>query len=101
MQNDMGGSTRPHLVGLPGAVAVHMRVEARAAELAHPVAQVVAAQVKFESKLESGSSTFSFKRFVLGAFNAGLIGSTCTALPGRSCGMGSCPSAAQGLSPAR
>ena len=36
----MGGSTRPHLDGLSGAVAVHVRVEARAAELAHPVAQV-------------------------------------------------------------
>jgi hypothetical protein len=34
-----------------------------------------------KAKLESSSSNFSFKSLVQGAFNVGLIGSTCTALP--------------------
>jgi hypothetical protein len=45
----------------------------------------VAAQVEFESKfgpkLESDLLYSSFKRLVVGGFNLGLIGSTCTALP--------------------
>jgi hypothetical protein len=41
----------------------------------------VAAQVEFESNFESGPSYISFKRLVSGAFDAGLIGSACTALP--------------------
>ena len=46
----------------------------------------VAAQVEFESKFESDLKCFSFKRLVPGTFNTGLIGSTCTALPGRGAG---------------
>jgi len=42
-----------------------------------------AAQVEIESKIESTSSYFSFKRLVPGGFNLGLIGSTCTAPPRR------------------
>jgi len=38
--------------------------------------------LKLKAKLESRISCFSFKHSVLGAFNMGLIGSTCTALPG-------------------
>ena len=38
--------------------------------------------MKLKAKLESRISCFSFKHSVLGAFNMGLIGSTCTALPG-------------------
>jgi len=34
-----------------------------------------------KGKLQSSSSYCSFKRLVPGAFNMGLIGSTCTALP--------------------
>ena len=41
----------------------------------------VAAQVEFESRVESGASNFGFKRLVPGAFNWILIVSTCTALP--------------------
>jgi hypothetical protein len=41
----------------------------------------VAAQVDLKAKFESVSSYFSFKRSVLGTFNVGSIGSTCTALP--------------------
>jgi len=41
----------------------------------------VAAQVEFESKLSKQLSHCSFKRFVPGAFNVGLIGSRCTAVP--------------------
>jgi len=37
--------------------------------------------VKLKAKFESGSSHVSLKRLVPGAFNVGLIGSTCTALP--------------------
>ena len=41
----------------------------------------VAAQVKIESNIESGWSHVNFKRLVPGAFNVGLIASTCTASP--------------------
>ena len=41
----------------------------------------IVAQVEFESLVGNGSSYFSFKRSVSGAFNVGLIGSTCIALP--------------------
>ena len=37
--------------------------------------------MKLKAKFESGSSHVSLKRLVPGAFNVGLIGSTCTALP--------------------
>ncbi len=42
---------------------------------------VLAAQFELDSKLESGLSYFGFKRLVPGAFNVGLIGSICNALP--------------------
>ena len=38
-------------------------------------------KLKLKAKLQSSSFHFSFKRFIPGAFSAGLIGSTCTALP--------------------
>jgi len=41
----------------------------------------VAAQVKLKAIFESNSSCYSFKRLIPGAFDAGLIGSSCTALP--------------------
>jgi hypothetical protein len=34
-----------------------------------------------KANIESSSTHISFKRLVSGAFNVGLIGSTCTALP--------------------
>jgi hypothetical protein len=37
--------------------------------------------LNLKANFEGGSSYFSFKRLVLGAFHIGLIGSTCTALP--------------------
>jgi len=37
--------------------------------------------LNLKAKVESGSSYFSFRCLVPGAFNMGLIGSTCTALP--------------------
>jgi hypothetical protein len=50
------------------------------------VFHVVAAQVDIDSKIEATLKAiypyFSFKRLVPSAFNVGLIGSTCTALPG-------------------
>jgi hypothetical protein len=41
----------------------------------------VAAQVGIKVKLESSLSNFSFRHLVPGAFNVGLIGSTCIAIP--------------------
>jgi hypothetical protein len=38
-------------------------------------------KLNLKAKFESGSSGFSFKRLVPGAFYVGLIGSTCTARP--------------------
>jgi hypothetical protein len=38
-------------------------------------------KLKLKASIESGSSYCSFKSLVPGAFNMGLIGSTCTALP--------------------
>jgi len=38
-------------------------------------------KLNLEATVESGSSYFSFKRLVSGAYNAVLIGSTCTILP--------------------
>jgi len=38
---------------------------------------------RLKAKFEGGSSYYSVKRRVPGAFNVGLIGSTCTALPRR------------------
>ena len=46
-----------------------------------PAPHGVAAQIEFESKVGKQSSCCSFKCLVPGAFNVGLIGSTCTALP--------------------
>ena len=43
--------------------------------------QVWRRKLNLKAKLETVSSTFSFKRFVLGTFNTGLIGSSCTAPP--------------------
>jgi hypothetical protein len=40
-------------------------------------------KLKLKRKLESGSSHFTSKRLVTGAFSVSLIGSTCTALPQR------------------
>ena len=37
--------------------------------------------MNLKAKLNSSSSDFNFKCLVPGAFNMGLIGSTCTALP--------------------
>jgi hypothetical protein len=37
--------------------------------------------LNLKAKFESGLSYFSFNRLIPGAFNVGLIGSTCTALP--------------------
>ena len=37
-----------------------------------------------KAKFESGSSYYSFKGLVSGAFKMCLIGSTCTALPGKA-----------------
>jgi hypothetical protein len=55
-----------------------------AAELLDAVEELVplldvAAHFNLKAKLESGSSYFSFKRLVPGAFNVVLIVSTCTA----------------------
>jgi hypothetical protein len=41
----------------------------------------VAGQVEMKAMFESGSSCFSVERLIPGAFNLGLIGSICTALP--------------------
>jgi len=38
--------------------------------------------MNLKARYEGDSSHYSFKRSVPGAFNVGLIGSTCTALPG-------------------
>jgi hypothetical protein len=38
-------------------------------------------KLKLKAEDESSISRFSFNRFVPGAFNLGLIGSTCSALP--------------------
>jgi hypothetical protein len=43
--------------------------------------RIVAAQADLKARVESESLTFSFKRLAPGAFNMGLIGSTCTASP--------------------
>ena len=69
------GSSKP---GLDGEAAPHLRrvAETQLRERVHHVA----AQVEFESKLESSTSQFSSERLVPGGFNLGL-GSSCTALP--------------------
>jgi len=38
--------------------------------------------LNLKAEVESSASQCSFKRLVPGGFNLGLIGSTCTALPG-------------------
>ena len=38
-------------------------------------------KLKLKANLESDFSNYSFKRLVPGAFNVGLIGSTCTTSP--------------------
>jgi hypothetical protein len=38
-------------------------------------------KLNLEAELQSGLSYFSFKSSISGAFNVGLTGSTCTALP--------------------
>jgi len=45
------------------------------------VSQVYWRKLNLTAKVESSMSHFSFKCLVPGAFNLGLIGSTCTALP--------------------
>jgi len=66
------------------------RLAAAAAASAAARARAAATVVKrrklmnFKATFESGLSYFSFKRSVPGAFNVGLIGSICTALPWRS-----------------
>ena len=44
-------------------------------------AQVYRRKLKLKAKFEGGSSYYSFKRLVPGAFNLGLTGSACTASP--------------------
>jgi hypothetical protein len=46
-------------------------------------ARVKRRKLKLKAKFEGGSSYYSFKRSVPGAVNLDIIGSTCTALPGR------------------
>jgi len=46
------------------------------------VARFKRRKLNLKAKCESSSSYFSFKSLVPGAFNAGFIGSICTALPG-------------------
>ena len=46
-----------------------------------PIAVMKRRKLNLKAKFESGLSHFSFKRLVQCAFNVGLIGSTCTALP--------------------
>jgi len=41
-------------------------------------------KLNLKANFEGGPPYFSFKRLVLGDFNMGLIGSTCTALPSAS-----------------
>jgi hypothetical protein len=43
-------------------------------------------KLNLKAEVESSISYFSFKRLVPGGFNLGLIGSTCTALPGAAAG---------------
>jgi hypothetical protein len=48
-------------------------------------ADVKRRELKLKAKFDSGSSHCSFKRSVPVAFNVGLIGSTCGALPMGAC----------------
>jgi hypothetical protein len=75
-----GTVVRPHLEAIaPAHAPVAVLVPRHDRELAHLVG---AAQLEIESKLESDSSHFSFKRLDPGSVNLGFMGSTCTALPG-------------------
>jgi hypothetical protein len=46
-----------------------------------PTSMVYRRKLNLKANFEGDSSYYSFKRFVLGAFDVGLIGSTCIALP--------------------
>ena len=61
---------------------VHPQVLTHQPQIRGGVLRVVQRRkLKLKAKVESGSSCFTFKRLVPGAFNVGFIGSTCTALP--------------------
>jgi hypothetical protein len=49
---------------------------------ARAAARVERRKLNLKAKIESGLSYFTFKSLIPGAFNVGLIGSTCTDLPG-------------------